>query len=269
MNISILGCGWLGLPLAKSLISKGHVLKGSTTSRDKLHQLTSEGISPYVIQLFEEGIQGDISAFLSDAEVLIIDIPPGVRKDPEVNFVGKIGRLSSQIERSGVKKVIFISATSVYEDMDSLPVYSEEDLANGTAENSKQLKGAEEILKNSEAFETSIIRFGGLIGPGRHPVNYLSGKIDLKDAEGPVNLIHLEDCIGIIEATIEKEAWPYTFNAVAPDHPTRKDYYSKIAEEKGLASMTFDNNLVSKGKVISSKELQKKLRYEFLHDIWH
>lgn len=267
MNISILGCGWLGLPLAKSLISKGHVIKGSTTSRDKLQQLTSEGISPYVIQLFEEGIQGDISAFLSDAEVLIIDIPPGVRKDPEVNFVGKIGRLASQIERSGIKKVIFISATSVYKDMDSIPVYSEEDLANGTAENSKQLKGAEEILKNSEAFETSIIRFGGLIGPGRHPVNYLSGKIDVKDAEGPVNLIHLEDCIGIIEAIIENESWPYIFNAVAPDHPTRKDYYTKMATEKGLAAMSFNQREVSKGKIIESVNLDEILNYEFKKSI--
>lgn len=268
MNISILGCGWLGLPLAKSLITKGHIIKGSTTSREKLSQLSSEGISPYVIQLFEEGIQGDISALLSDAEVLIIDIPPGLRKDPEVNFVGKIVRLASQIERSGVKKVIFISATSVYEDTEALPVYTEENAANGSAENAKQLMGAEELLKAAEAFETCVIRFGGLIGPGRHPVNYLAGKTDLKDAEGPVNLIHLEDCIGIIEAIINKEVWGETFHGVYPIHPTRKEYYSKIAKEEGLVGLTFHENSVSKGKVISSNLLQKKLKYEFLHDIW-
>tara|TARA_R100000935_G_scaffold35125_1_gene55894 strand:- start:1066 stop:1869 length:804 start_codon:yes stop_codon:yes gene_type:complete len=267
MNISILGCGWLGLPLAKSLIYKGHVLKGSTTNRDKLQQLTSEGISPYVIQLFEEGIQGDISAFLSDAEVLIVDIPPGVRKDPEVNFVAKIGRLASQIERSAIKKVIFISATSVYEETEATPVYTEEDLANGTAENAKQLIGAEEVLLASEDFKTSVIRFGGLIGPGRHPVNYLSGKIDLKDAEGPVNLIHLEDCIGIIETVLLKEAWGEIFHGVHPDHPTRKDYYSKIAEEKGLAAMSFNEREVSKGKIIESVNLDEILNYEFKKSI--
>ncbi len=267
MKISILGCGWLGLPLAKSLISKGHILKGSTTSRDKKQVLSAEGISPYIIQLFEEGIQGDISAFLGDAEVLIIDIPPGLRKDPEVNFVGKIGRLTSQIERAGVKKVIFISATSVYKDTEASPTYTEEDLANGTAENSKQLKGAEEILKNSDAFEAAIIRFGGLIGPGRHPVNYLAGKTDLKDSSGPVNLIHLEDCIGIIEAVLEKDAFGYSYNAAYPEHPTRKEYYTKMASEKGLAIMSFDENSVSKGKMIASVNLEKILNYEFRNSI--
>ena len=35
-KISILGCGWLGLPLAKSLLAKGYKIKGSTTSESKL-----------------------------------------------------------------------------------------------------------------------------------------------------------------------------------------------------------------------------------------
>ncbi|MEZ7854793.1 MAG: SDR family NAD(P)-dependent oxidoreductase, partial [Cyclobacteriaceae bacterium] len=31
--ISILGCGWLGLPLARQLVQQGHQIKGSTTSQ--------------------------------------------------------------------------------------------------------------------------------------------------------------------------------------------------------------------------------------------
>ena len=267
MNISILGCGWLGLPLAKKLIEVGHTVNGSTTSRDKMRFLSEEGIVPYKIQVFEEGIQGDISSFLGNSEVLIIDIPPGLRKDPEVNFVAKIGRLKSYIEKYGIKKVLFVSATSVYEDGKDFPVYTEEDAPNGTAENAKQLVGAEELLKASKKFETSVLRFGGLIGPGRHPVKYLSGKSNLKDPEAPVNLIHLEDCIGIIEAIIEKEAWGETFHGVYPEHPTRKDYYSKAAEKKGLASMSFNEDLPSKGKRIESVNLDEILGYEFKNTI--
>lgn len=267
MNISILGCGWLGLPLAKRLISEGHIIKGSTTSRDKLRLLTSEGISPYTIKLFEEGVQGDITAFLKVAEVLIIDIPPGLRKDSEVNFVGKIGRLESYIKKSGVKKVLFISSTSVFEDSEDMPVYTEEDPANGTGENAKQLIAAEDLLKASEAFEASILRFGGLIGPGRHPVNYLSGKTGLKDPAGPVNLIHLEDCIGIIEAILEKEAWGETFHGVSPEHPTRKEYYTRKAKEKGLAALEFDGEKASKGKFIRSVKIEEILGYQFKSSI--
>lgn len=267
MNICILGCGWLGLPLAKSLIEKGHSVKGSTTSREKLNTLSSKGIIPYKIQLFEEGVQGDITAFLGNANVLIIDIPPGLRSDPEVNFVAKINRLLSYIEKSGVQKVLFISSTSVFKDEKDFPVYLEEVKPNGIAENALQLIAAEDLLQSSEIFETSILRFGGLIGPGRHPVNYLSGKVDLKDPEGPVNLIHLEDCIGIIEAIIEKDTWGDSFHGVHPTHPTRKEYYSRKAKENSLASMSFNEISSSKGKFIKSNKVEVFLEYQFRKEL--
>ena len=45
-KIAILGCGWLGLPLAKSLLSKGYKVKGSTTSESKLEILENAGVLP-------------------------------------------------------------------------------------------------------------------------------------------------------------------------------------------------------------------------------
>lgn len=267
MNISILGCGWLGLPLAKKLVEEGHAVKGSTTSREKMSQFSSEGIIPYLINLHSEGIQGDVTAFLSDADVLIIDIPPGLRGDSDANFIGKIGRLQDYLQKSGVKNVLFVSSTSVYEDSREIPVYTENEPANGTAENSKQLRSAEELLRNSESFFTSIVRFGGLFGPGRNPVNYLSGKKNIKDPKAPVNLIHLEDCIGIIIEIIKKEAWGEIFNAASPEHPTKEDHYSRKAEENNLPLPEFDQDVVSKGKIITSARLKEKLDYCFKHGI--
>ncbi|RZJ28768.1 MAG: short-chain dehydrogenase, partial [Flavobacterium sp.] len=53
-EISILGCGWLGLPLAKSLIQKGYSVKGSTTSENKVDVLQANNIDPFVISLSED-----------------------------------------------------------------------------------------------------------------------------------------------------------------------------------------------------------------------
>ena len=69
-KISILGCGWLGLPLAKSLLSKGHEIKGSTTSESKLEMLKNAGILPFQIQLEEHQIIGNIEDFLKETHVL-------------------------------------------------------------------------------------------------------------------------------------------------------------------------------------------------------
>lgn len=267
MNISILGCGWLGLPLAKKLMQKGHVVKGSTTSREKMGKLNEEGITPYHIKLFEDGVQGDLEAFLSDVEVLIIDIPPGLKSDPEADFVGKMGKLKGYLEKSSIENIIFISSTSVYEDREDFPVYTEENEPNGTGKNSQQLVAAEEVLRSSDSFNTTVIRFGGLIGPGRHPVKFLSQKKNNKNAVSPVNLIHLEDCIGIIETLLDKNIWGETINAVNPDHPPKEIYYTRVAEEKNLPIPDFDLQYPSKGKVVESVKVKELLGYSFQTNI--
>lgn len=265
MNISVLGCGWLGLPLAKDLINRGHVLKGSTTSGEKLQLLSAEGIIPYQIKLYEEEIQGDISSFLNDAEVLIINIPPGLRKDPTENYIAKMSRLKDQVDRSSIQHLIFVSSTSVFEDREYFPVYTEDDEPNGTQVNSEQLKAAEKLMF-SDNYRTSIIRFGGLFGPARHPVKYLAGRKNIKDPKGPVNLIHLEDCTGLINAILESDKYGI-FHGVHPDHPTREDYYKTLAEAKNLGIPEFDELTPSKGKIIRSGRVEEELGFTFSQDL--
>ncbi|WP_373057653.1 SDR family NAD(P)-dependent oxidoreductase [Zunongwangia sp. H14] len=266
-NIAILGCGWLGLPLAKRLIEDGYSVKGSTTSREKIVKLREENITPYQIKLLPEGVQGDLSAFLSDAEILIIDIPPGLRKDPEKDFSGKIEILLGYLRKSRIKKVLFISSTSVYEDTEDFPVYTEDMPANASSRAAEEIISAEKILKASSEFETSILRFGGLIGKDRHPVNFLSGRTGLTNPEAPVNLIQQEDGIEIIRKIIEKEAWGTTFNAAYPEHPAKEIYYTEKATANQLALPEYDHDKTSKGKHIKSERLAEMLNFSFQHKI--
>lgn len=268
MNISILGCGWLGFPLAEKLLESGHTVKGSTTSRDKIQSLNAKGIIPYQIKIMEEGVQGDLSSFLSDVDLLIINIPPGLRGDPEANFIGKMGRLQEYLGKSSVKNVLFVSATSVFEDGENFPVYTEGDPANGSAANAKQLISAENLFLSSDSFTTTIVRFGGLMGPGRHPVRFLAGKKNISNPKAPVNLIHLEDCIGIITKIISEQAWGENYNAVYPEHPSKEAYYTKLAEDRNLPILEFDQHQPSMGKVIESVNLGKILDYTFKRGLW-
>lgn len=267
MNISILGCGWLGWPLGQLLVEDGYYVKGSTTTNDKMQKLREQQITPYLMKVYAEGIQGDLGSFLSEAELLIINIPPGLRSDPEANFAGKIGRLIPYMEKSDVKKVIFVSSTTVYEDAEDFPEYTEEDGANGTSKAAKQLLSAEKMLAENEHFQTTILRFSGLFGPGRHPVNFLSGRKNIKNPEAPINLLHLEDCIGIIKTVIEKEAWGEIFNAAYPEHPSKEEYYTKTAKEKNLAIPEFEHSSVSKGKIINADKVQEVLDFNFKNKI--
>ena len=266
-KIAILGCGWLGLPLAKSLVDKGFSVKGSTTSEEKVSILNNFGISAFQIELTENYISGDISSFLEDSEILIIDIPPKLKGNNNENFVKKIENFVPFIEESSVENVIFISSTSVYPDLplenNNQNVYTEETKAAPNLENGRQLVEVEHLLQNNTNFKTNVIRFGGLIGEDRQPVRSLSGNKMLQNPSAPINLIHQKDCIGIIETIIEKNAWNETFNAAAPFHPTRKEYYTQKAIELNLAAPQFETSEPNFGKTISSCKIDSILKYVF------
>ena len=275
-KISILGCGWLGLPLAKSLLSKGHEIKGSTTSESKLEVLKNAGILPFQIQLEEYQIIGNIEDFLNETDVLIIDIPPGLRRvilsSEEMTFVNKVKTLIPFIEKSDVQKVIFVSSTSVYGDGFPIVEITEETQPNPDTENGKQLVIAETLLQSNSHFKTTVIRFGGLLSDDRHPVKFLAGRTNVENPDAPVNMIEREDCIGIIEKILKQVQhdnweWNQTFNAVAPQHPTRKAYYHKKAEILNLPLPTFAEDSESKGKIISSKKVETMLGYSFQKEI--
>jgi nucleoside-diphosphate-sugar epimerase len=276
IKISILGCGWLGLPLAKSLLSKGYEVKGSTTSESKLDVLKNAGILSFQIQLEEHQIIGNIEEFLKETDFLVIDIPPGLRREVstsnEMTFVNKIKTLIPFIEKSGIQKVVFVSSTSVYGDGFPIVEIMEETKPNPDTESGKQLAITETLLQSNPHFKTTVIRFGGLLGDDRHPIKFLAGRTNVENPDAPVNMIEREDCIGIIEKILKQVQhdnweWNQTFNAVAPQHPTRKAYYHKKAKIFNLPLPTFAEDSESKGKIISSEKIETILGYSFQKEI--
>jgi UDP-N-acetyl-D-mannosaminuronate dehydrogenase len=76
--ISLLGCGWLGFPLALDLISRGFIVKGSTTSPQKIPLLKASGIDPILVQFDQFHPEPDLNELL-DGDILIVSVPPGRR----------------------------------------------------------------------------------------------------------------------------------------------------------------------------------------------
>ena len=273
-KISILGCGWLGLPLAKALLKKKFHVNGSTTTVEKLDVLKDEGINPFLIDIplsiddENHGVDTFSDAmitFLQGSETLIIDIPPKLRGDlaaaNEKTFVKKIETLIPFIEKSTVQNVLFVSSTSAYGE-GQLTV-TELTLPQPDTESGKQLVEAEQLLRDNTNFKTTLVRFGGLIGADRQPGKYLAGRENLENPDAPVNLIHQEDCIGIILKIIEMNSWNEIFNAVSSFHPSREHYYKQKATELNLALPKFDHSKKSTGKLIKNDKIINLLKYTF------
>lgn len=252
-----MGCGWLGLPLAKALLKKGHTIRGTTTSSSKIKELQASGIDAFTISLGEREAEGPLTAFLEGLDILIINIPPKLRSSDAQNYVEKMKLLKDSLLESPQTKVLFVSSTSVYGDIEG--EVTETTTPVPTTESGKQLLESEQLFYDEPRLSTTVVRFGGLIGPGRHPVTHLSGRTGLKNGTAPVNLIHLEDCLRILMAIIEHNWWGLHFNAVYPEHPTRAAYYAAESEKKGLPVPEFlPEKEGEKGKRVSSSLLLQK-----------
>ena len=64
-KIGVLGCGWLGLPLSKSLIKNKNIVFGTTTDKFKLNVLSKHKIKPFLINVTEKEITGEWNKFFN------------------------------------------------------------------------------------------------------------------------------------------------------------------------------------------------------------
>lgn len=261
-TISILGCGWYGMPLAKELTTSGYKIKGSTTTKEKLTILKENAITPYLIN-FNQDLEEFDSEFFN-SETLIICIPPKRSSGEQASYPVKISRIITAA-KSVVKNVIFISSTSVYGDHNK--EVTETELAKPDTASGKAMLQAEHLLQQETSFKTTVIRFGGLIGPGRYPGMFFAGKSDIPNGLAPVNLIHQTDCIALTIKILEQEIFGITINACTPDHPTKQDFYTRAAKNINLSPPSFINQLTS-WKIVSTCHTQQTFNYQYQISNW-
>lgn len=260
-TISIIGCGWLGLPLGRYLSEKNYLIKGSTTHPEKLETLEENGIEPYLLKLNPQLECEHVDNFLS-SDILIINIPPKISIQKTDAHVEQIANLLKAVENSSIKKIIYISSTSVYPELNREVV--EEDVLTPETSVSPTMVKAENLLKDFSA-EATILRSAGLMGYDRIPAKYFSGWKGLTTGDIPVNYIHRDDVIRIIETVIEKDIWGDTFNIVSPVHPIRKEIYARNCEELGFEMPEFvEAPTPHPYKVISGEKWLETSGYHFL-----
>jgi nucleoside-diphosphate-sugar epimerase len=254
------------MPLGKRWVERGFEVKGSTTRVKKLDDIKEGGIKPYRLRL-TPAPENDPSALL-DADVLFVNVPPP--RDVNDRLEYHMQQMTALRVATTAEWVIFASSTGVYPDTPT--DVTEEDLPPGGPPRIEgERRGSGEILQEVEgmwdeaAVDTTILRFGGLYGPDRHPGRFLAGRTGLARPHAPVNLIHLDDCIGLVEAVFDANARNEVFNAVAPEHPTRKETYTRAAAMLGLEPPQFASSDERSGKSVRSRKSQMVLEYTYQH----
>ena len=261
-TVSILGCGWLGEPLALSLKEAGFSVRGSARDPEKLPALLEKGIEPYLIDIAPEVSGVGAEEFFS-SDVLFINFPPERRDDIETYHEKQIGNLIKAISNPKGKMVIFASSTSVYPNTNG--VVREQDSLNPVKQSGKALVRVERLLMEHPGIDATVIRFSGLIGYDRAPIKSIRRKKLVLNPDCPLNLIHRDDCIEIVQSVIDLDVRNTILNATCDEHPTRREYYSREALKYGIEPPLFETESVPEYKIVSNERLKKTLGYRLIY----
>lgn len=163
-----------------------------------------------------------------DADIIILNIPP---------FEEELNWLKSWPIQAPTW-IIFISTTS--------------------GKNERE----ENWLKANFRYWT-ILRFGGLLGGGRHPGKYLAGRKNLAGRLHPVNLLHQDDAVGFTLAIIAKNIQNEMIEVVSDEHHTREEFYSDYAKRMNLPLPEFDQGDETKRPAISNKRAREIYDFKY------
>ncbi len=261
-TVAVLGCGWLGLPLAGALHAAGYHVHGSTRSRDRFPALVSAGVQPFRVDLAPDWEGDDPAAFLA-ADILVLAFPPG-RRQPAgpALYSAKMDTVAGMVAGTRVDRVLMISSTSVYPDLGgdaTEDVAGRGDLgASGAA-----VWDAEERVRAMPGVRATVVRMAGLYGYDRQPGRFLAGREKIAGPRGPVNLIHRDDAVGVLLTVLREGAWGMALNACADVHPERAAFYTEQARRLDLPAPTFDEAAPFAGKRVSNRRLKETLGYTF------
>lgn len=265
-QISILGCGWLGFPLAQRIQSLHSTwqIKGSTTSVAKINTFVENRIEGYLLPLNPtfDVESAKLHSFFN-VDTLIISLPPRLHKHEPGFYVKQIDAVISEIRNSRIRDIIFISSTGIYPELNRIVM--EQDVKTPEESASPDMVAAENLLTALRPDRNvTILRLGGLLGYNRIPGKYVQGQKDMATGSIPVNYIHRDDAAGMIITILETGIVNETFNIVAPIHTTRREVYETSCAQFGWETPTFaDSNIKPDFKVISGAKFDHHYKYDF------
>lgn len=252
MKVGIIGLGWLGLPLAKSLLNKGFQVIGTTRSRSV--GLSHECFSHVLFDPLQK--KQSSSAYFSDLNVLILAFTPS--RTDEKAYAKDCVRLLDFISPSC--KVIHLSSSSIYPERNG--TFNESDYPAGSVK-TNSIGYAELAISSMLRDRLTIIRLSGLVGPKRYPVTAMAKSGKTYQAFDPVNVIHLEDAIGLIEHVIQNKLWNKTINGCSTEHPFKGQFYTEMASKLGIDPPLFEDQ--KRSERIISNRYSLELGYNYIY----
>jgi len=207
MRVAILGCGYVGVALARQLSAAGHHPVGVRRSDAGLAAVRDAGV---------EAVRADVTdadslAAVPDVDAAVFAASSGGRDAESARRVYVDG-LRTAVDAFGTRsdppaQFVYTSSTGVYGDHGGDWV-DESTAPRPTTARTRALAEAERVARERPAehgMAGRVVRFAGLYGPDRYRIErYLDGPV----VEGYVNLLHREDAAGAVRFALTETAEP-------------------------------------------------------------
>lgn len=246
-RIGIIGCGWLGSPLFQKMVEQNLKVFGTVRHSNK----NDDGIFEWTA---DEKLSDDLVKLIRQADALVVTIPPQrlLEVDDNISFHQRLARSLSQENEHA--HLIYTSSTSVYGA-------SQGDCLERNADSATRAFGIEKAYLSF--FEnTTILRFGGLVGPGRNPSQFFKAGRTIPEPDAWANLTHQDDAIQSILHVLRLSS-PGVYNVVCPEHVSRRELYNEAFLRNDLGAPTFSEE-TTKGKKVISDKIRDLLGYTFM-----
>lgn len=262
-KIAIIGLGWLGMPLAQSLVRRGIEVVGSKTTPDGVEAARMSGINCFQLQLTPELLcDPDDLAQLMTVDALVITLPASRTTGGGAQYFQAVQMVVDSALAFGVPRIIFTSSTSVYGETRGRIKESSPLQPVTTA--GKTLAELELWLHKLPNTSVDILRLAGLVGAERHPGRFLAGKTDVNGGSQGVNLVHQEDVISAIELLLNLPRGGHIYNLCAPIHPRKRDFYPECARALELTPPEFASEDIEEPiREIDGSKICSELGFEY------
>lgn len=268
-KIFCFGLGFTGNEIAKYFLINNWSITGTVRNpiqdRDKNIKLVKyDPINGHI----------DLSGELEEVHTVIISILPNDLGDVVLNH-----NYEDIINaRSSIKRIIYLSSTSVYGDADGRTVNEDSKINPQSIMASNRCKAEEQWTKfcSKHSIPLDILRLSGIYGKGRNQIRYLlNGSARRIIKEGHLfNRIHVEDIAKIVYQLTKISHRSEIFN-ISDDLPSPSntviEYAAELLKIKPPEPILFENlELTDKGRafylnnrIVSNDKIKKILNYNF------
>lgn len=265
-QLLIAGAGYLGQALAERVLAEG---------QQSVSILRRSAVPVHGASLIQADLQNPGSLnHLPDVENVVYCASADASDDESYRKIyheGLLNLVNALRARGGFRRLVYISSTSVYTEQNGAWI-DESDTRLANSGPSRFMVSGEKVLLDG-ADDFSILRLGGIYGPGRTWfLRRVKEGAERIYAKGGLysNRIHKEDCVGMILHVLKGTAARQIYNGVDSEAADRNEVIRWMAGQLGqdpqMVPTTEDiSEIPARGnKRISNKKI-RDAGYEFIY----